>query len=101
MALDVDEHEEGACIVHQGEHGDNVDISTDGEVGVQKTEDPAADFPGEEMTVLRTGAYFGERALLSEDTRAATCIARTAVSCLTLERNDFIHMLGDLQDLLI
>lgn len=101
MALDVDEHEEGACIVRQGEHGDNFYIIKEGEVVVHKSEDPTTDFPGEEMTVLRTGAYFGERALLSEDVRAATCIARTGVTCLTLERNDFIHMLGDLQDLLV
>lgn len=101
MALDVDEHEEGSVIVRQGEHGDNFYIIKEGEVVVHKSEDPVNEFPGEEMTVLRTGAYFGERALLSEDVRAATCIARTSVTCLTLERNDFIHMLGDLQDLLI
>lgn len=37
---------------------------------------------------------------MSEDVRQATCIASTDVKCLTLMREDFVRMLGNLQDLL-
>eukprot|EP00985_Skeletonema_marinoi_P023817 scaffold16081_cov87-Skeletonema_marinoi.AAC.1 len=37
---------------------------------------------------------------MSEDVRQATCIASTDAKCLTLTREDFVRMLGNLQDLL-
>ena len=109
------EQETFACgehIIRQGQEGDYFYIVEDGEVGIYKTgvAGVAGDGPGngtgaEEseggpIAVLRAGAYFGEKALLAEDKRQASCVAETAVRCLTLGRDDFVMMLGSLEDLI-
>ena len=56
--------------------------------------DPASRM-GVSVAVLGSGAYFGEKALIAEEKRAASCVAESAtVKCLTLARNDFVNMLG-------
>ena len=48
-----------------------------------------------------SGAYFGERALLTNDVRAANIIATSdEVVCLTLERDTFVRLLGPLDEIL-
>lgn len=57
----------------------------------------------EEQKVMdyESGAYFGERALLTNDVRAANIIATSdEVVCLTLERDTFIRLLGPLDEIL-
>ena len=54
----------------------------------------------EPVARLTSGQFFGEKALMSEDVRQATCIASSDAKCLTLTREDFVRMLGNLQDLL-
>jgi CRP-like cAMP-binding protein len=49
---------------------------------------------------LKSGTFFGEKALLSSDVRTATCVASSDVKCMLLMREDFVLMLGDLKDLL-
>jgi CRP-like cAMP-binding protein len=44
--------------------------------------------------------YFGERALLREEPRAASVIAVSRVECLVLERSDFNALLGDLEQIM-
>jgi len=47
------------------------------------------------------GQYFGERALLMNEERAANIIATSdVVECLSLDRDSFIRLLGPLDDLL-
>jgi serine/threonine protein kinase len=53
-----------------------------------------------EVSTLKEGDYFGEKALLSEEVRAATCIATTEVTCLSLERRVFKERLGKFQFIL-
>lgn len=56
--------------------------------------DPASRM-GVSVAVLGSGAYFGEKALIAEEKRAASCVAESAtVKCLTLARDDFVNMLG-------
>jgi len=43
---------------------------------------------------LTLGACFGERALITNEKRAATVIAKTSVTTLTLSREDFTELLG-------
>lgn len=43
---------------------------------------------------LSLGNYFGERALIKNDRRSATVIAKTAVTTLTLSRDDFHELFG-------
>ena len=52
------------------------------------------------LVTLKNGNFFGEKALLSDDVRQASCIATSDVKCLILVRNDFVRMLGSLQELL-
>jgi cGMP-dependent protein kinase len=44
--------------------------------------------------------YFGERALLTDEPRAASVVAATRVECLVLERSDFNALLGDLETIM-
>lgn len=54
----------------------------------------------EEIRTLERGDYFGEQALLKEDCRTASVIAMTpGVECLTLDRDSFIQLIGDLSEL--
>lgn len=57
---------------------------------------------GEERDILRLGKsdYFGERALLMNEPRAANVIAVGDVDCLVLVRSDFVKLLGPLQAIL-
>ncbi|RYG66653.1 cyclic nucleotide-binding domain-containing protein, partial [archaeon] len=49
---------------------------------------------------LKAGDYFGEMALMLNDTRHANCIAMGKVRCLTLEKQKFALLLGSVQDVL-
>lgn len=48
-----------------------------------------------------TGDFFGEKALLTDERRAATVVATSHTVCLTLGRAHFVSMLGPLQNLLL
>lgn len=52
------------------------------------------------LATLGPSCFFGEKALLGADTRQATCCAATNVECLTLTRDDFDIMLGNLNDII-
>lgn len=49
---------------------------------------------------LKTGDYFGEMALMLNDTRHANCIAMGPVKCLSLDRHKFDMLLGSVQEVL-
>jgi len=50
--------------------------------------------------VLRSGEYFGERALLTDQLRAAHVTAKTDVTLLALDREAFVRVLGPLRKVL-
>lgn len=95
LAIQTDLFKKGDVIIRQGERGDAFYIIESGTVDVFTTE--KGDEP---IARLESGHFFGEKALISEDVRQATCIASSDVNCLTLTREDFVRMLGNLQDLL-
>lgn len=82
-------------IIRENEKGDAFYLIEKGTVDVFTKENGK-----KPVMTLQPGQFFGERALLSEDVRQATCIASSEVQCLFLMREDFVLMLGDLQDLL-
>ena len=49
------------------------------------------------MTI--SGSIFGEKALIAEDLRQASCIANTPVKVLALGREDFVALLGSVSEL--
>jgi serine/threonine protein kinase len=53
-----------------------------------------------QLTTLHKGQFFGEKALLNDDVRQASCIALGDVSLLSLNRHDFIEMLGSWKDII-
>lgn len=85
-------------ILRQGTRGDTFYLISQGEVQVTQS------LPGHEVDdtirVLGRGDYFGEQALLKEDKRTANIIAmQPGVECLTLDRESFIRLIGDLSEL--
>ncbi|KAL7543921.1 hypothetical protein ACHAXR_013300 [Thalassiosira sp. AJA248-18] len=92
LAVKSQSFSKGDAIIREGEKGDVFYVITKGSVTVSKG--------GETLANLPVNSFFGEKALLSSDTRNATCIAATEVECLTLLRDDFVLLLGNLEDLL-
>ena len=95
LATKIEKFRKGNAIVQQGEKGDAFYMIEDGTVDVYietKGNSP--------VTTLKSGSFFGEKALMSSDVRTATCIASSDVKCMLLMREDFVLMLGDMKDLL-
>jgi len=53
-----------------------------------------------EVKQYSTGDYFGELALLRGEPRAANVIARSACTCVSIDRHAFKRMLGPLEEIL-
>lgn len=55
---------------------------------------------GEVCDRLTRGAFFGERALIRDEPRAASVTAVVASKCLVMDRAAFIRLLGPIAELL-
>lgn len=97
-SLEREVFEDGETIIRQGNTGDNFYIIAEGSVGVYQTANGSSE--EKKLVVLQRGAYFGEQALLHEDTRRASCVAEGRVMCLTLGREDFVDILGPFEEIL-
>jgi hypothetical protein len=97
VSLERESYEAGETIIRQGNVGDNFYIIAEGNVGVFRADDHGNE---KKLTTLHQGGYFGEKALLREDVRQASCIAESKVVCLTLGRDDFIDMMGTLDEMI-
>ena len=96
-SLEREVFQPGDAIIRQGNTGDHFYIIAEGDVGVFKSDAGGTE---KKLAVLNKGAYFGEQALLKEDVRQASCVAEGGrVTCLTLAREDFIDMMGSIEDL--
>ncbi|KAJ0407956.1 hypothetical protein ATCC90586_001984 [Pythium insidiosum] len=91
-ALNVVSFEDNATIIKEGDAGDTFFMISDGKVSVRKS--------GFEIMQLRSGEFFGERALLANEPRAADCVAIGRVECLTLQRDAFERLLGKLEHIM-
>ncbi|KAI3430680.1 hypothetical protein D9Q98_005269 [Chlorella vulgaris] len=83
----------GQAVIRKGEQGDTFFILEEGTCTVVGDE-------GQELGKLGPTAYFGERALLRNEPRAATVTAASDVRLLALGRDDFTRLLGPLNKLL-
>lgn len=93
--LDVEEYADGAIIVRQGNVGDSFYIIKSGSVAVWQQQDVGDTPTWVQIATLGKGDFFGEKAMLSEDVRLASCIASGEVRCLSIHRDDFTAMLGE------
>ena len=92
-ALEQRSFSAGTDILLEGDEGNYFFIVENGSVKCTK-----AGVEGEVCPRLALGAYFGERALLMNDKRAATVTAVEATTCQVLDRATFIRLLGPLGD---
>lgn len=84
----------GQSIITEGDPGDMLYIIKEGIVSVMKR--------GIELNQLHVGSYFGEQALISNNPRNATCIAKDGlVKCVCLSRSVLFQVLNyHLQDII-
>jgi len=97
-ALQTKEVSKGSTIVTQGDEGDSFFIIEEGECNALKVYAPGT--PAQEVMQYRSGDYFGELSLLSNEPRAATVVAITDCRLLALSRKTFKSLLGPLEDIL-
>ena len=89
--------DKGQVIIKKGGKGDMFFILTSGTVEFSDYNDK-----GEKNSITHDSKqnYFGEKALLHDAPRAATCTALEKVECLVLNRKDFQETLGDLKEVM-
>ena len=87
--------QDGTYIIRQGDDGSRFYIINEGEVKCTRNRSK----PGEEEELIRLNAqeFFGERALITNETRKANVIACGPVECLVLEREVFQSLLNEIQ----
>lgn len=97
-ALQTENHAAGSIIVQQGDPGDKFYIVEDGECTALKAFVTGA--KPQEVMQYRPGDYFGELALLDNEPRAASVIAKTECKVLTMDRRTYKRLMGPLSDIL-
>lgn len=88
---------DGDYVIRQGEYTDTFYVIVEGTVAVTKREGARA--KEAELTSFSAG-YFGERALIENEPRAANVIARGPLKCLCIGRDGFEEVLGPLQSII-
>lgn len=84
-------------MINQGEEGIHLFFVYEGTADAHKT------IQGKETVVMsyKVGDYFGERALLKKEPRAATIIATSdELKVVSVERDAFMRLLGPLDDIM-
>ena len=84
----------GEHIIKKGDIGDVFYLIESGQVIVKNIGQ------GQSDNTMTAGDYFGDRALLKDEPRAADVFAKTDVKLLALHRDDFHSLLGELAELL-
>ncbi|VWU49858.1 cGMP-dependent protein kinase [Hepatocystis sp. ex Piliocolobus tephrosceles] len=79
----------GETIVKQGDYGDVLYILKEGKATVYIND--------KEIRTLKKGSYFGERALLYDEPRSATVVAKETTACASICRKLLNVVLGNLQ----
>ncbi len=85
-------------IIKQNEDGDDFYILEEGEAYVTKKVSSNKD--PEYVMDYKKGDYFGELALIKNEPRAASVIAKTDCTLISLERKAFKRLLGPIEEIL-
>lgn len=83
--------ETGQAVVHQGEAGNQFFVVATGSVGVSRD--------GQNVATLGPGDYFGELALFDPAPRNATVTATSPTTLVSVSRNSFRELLGEISSL--
>lgn len=86
----------GTTVIKQGDPGDLFYIIKEGEAVVYQNTPHGP----RKVNHLFKADFFGERALLCDEPRAASVEAITRLTCLTLKRDTFVEVLGPLEQLM-
>ena len=89
---------EGDYIIREGEPGNELFLLQEGAAVATKTLQ-AGQEPSQVME-YKVGDYFGERALIKNEPRAANVIAKSACTLVSMDRHSVKRLLGPLEDLL-
>jgi cAMP-dependent protein kinase regulator len=85
------DYADGQVIIREGDQADNFYILLSGACRVTKKIDGAE----KQVAMLGPGAYFGELALISGSTRAASCIASGPTVCWAIDQATYLGLLRD------
>jgi cAMP-dependent protein kinase regulator len=88
--------EPGEYIVRKGEGSDTFYVIQEGEVRVTDITMGSTDY---EDQTLGPGEYFGERALVTKEPRTANCIGKTKGIALSIDKETFEKVVGNLAHL--
>jgi len=93
-------YKEGDFVIKQGESSENLYIISAGRVRITRTEDGKGE--AKHVMELGQGQYFGERALLTNEPRAANVIAlgEVPLKLLHISKDAFEEVLGPLQEII-
>lgn len=98
-ALKTATFSKGDYIIKEGEMGDVFYILEEGECEATKTLEPGK--PDTVIKEYKVGDYFGERALIRGEPRAANIIAKSdTVRVISLDRISFKRLLGPIEEIL-
>jgi len=92
-AFDERKYPENSTVIKQGDAGDRFYVIKHGTALMTKKENGHI----KDSSVLGRGTYFGELALKTGATRAATITAKTELTCLELSKEDFDLLLKPLE----
>lgn len=90
-------YQSGDVIIKKGDPGNTFFILKDGSVVVKDIEAGGEIFADQ---VYKAGDFFGERAIVTEEPRAANVIAQEDCTTLCLSREDFLSTVGPLEVLM-
>ena len=85
-------------IISEGQDGNLFYLIMEGSAIATKTLEPGK--PPQQVLQYGVGDYFGERALIKNEPRAANIVAQSAVKVLSLDRHSFKRLMGPMEDLL-
>jgi len=88
----------GDHIINQGDIGDIFYMISEGKATAYKRFEEGG--KEEEVMKYSPGDYFGELALLKNEPRAASVVAKTDLVVMKLDRNSFRRMIGPLEEIL-
>ena len=91
--------EEGDYVITEGQEGETFYMLMSGKATATKTLEPGK-APVDVME-YKEGDYFGERALLKNEPRAANVIAKTRLQVVILDRKSFRRLLGPIDTILM